>query len=154
MKKLVSLISLATALLMIFTACAASQKEPVSADIMKSIRGSVDLPDMAEIAKDKINGYYDIDQDKIAEIEYIIAGSGVTADEIMVIKMNDAKDVESVVSEMKARKEQIADLFSTYNPDEVTKINTCVIESKGKYAFFAICNDNQKAKDIFDASFK
>lgn len=154
MKKTISLLILSIILALTFSACSTGTKEPAVTDIMKEIRSNIDLPDMAEIAKDRISGYYEIDASLIEEVEYIIAGSGVTADEIMVIKMQNTESVEAVLDEMEARKMQIADLFSTYNPDEMTKVNDCVIESKDKYVFFAICNDNAMAKSIFENAFK
>lgn len=137
-----------------FAACSSTAKSPDVEAIMKEIRsGEIDLPDMAEIPLERISGYYDVNSDDIEQLSYIIAGSGATPDEIMIVKFTSADKAESMRSKMEERKAQISDLFTDYNPDEMPKVNSCVIETKNEYAFFAICNDNQKAKDIFSGSF-
>lgn len=153
MKKVLTFL-LCTLLFLGAAGCAKSEKTPAVADIMKEIRaGDIDLPDMAEIPIERISGYYDISSDDIIELEYIIAGSGATPDEIMIVKAADDSVAKEIGDKMEDRKTQISDLFSTYNPDEMSKVNSCVIEVKNEYAFFAICNDNDKAKKIFDSAF-
>ncbi|MFZ2538114.1 MAG: DUF4358 domain-containing protein [Oscillospiraceae bacterium] len=143
------------ALIMTFTfaGCSTEKKTVDIPTIMKTIRSEIDLPDMADITKDRISGYYEINPDDIANIAYIIAGSGATADEILIIEMIDDSKVAEVKTMMEDRKKQISDLFETYAPNEMPKVESCIIETKGNFAFFAICNDNAKAKKIFTDSF-
>lgn len=136
-----------------FAGCSNSKKTVDINTVMESIRSEIDLPEMGDIPKDRISGYYDIKSEDIEEMSYIIAGSGATADEIFILKMNDEEKVSEVKTMMEDRKKQINDLFADYAPGEMTKIESCVIETQGKYAFFAICNDSSKAKKIFTDSF-
>ncbi len=143
------------ALIMTFTfaGCASENKTVDISTIMKTIRSEIDLPDMADITKDRISGYYEINPDDIVDMSYIIAGSGATTDEIFIVEMTDESKVAEVKTMMEDRKKQISELFETYAPNEMPKVKDSVIETKGKYAFFAICNDNAKAKKIFTDSF-
>ncbi|MEG0692153.1 MAG: DUF4358 domain-containing protein [Oscillospiraceae bacterium] len=144
---------MALVMVVAFAGCSAQKKEVDIQAIMKTIRSEIDLPDMADIPKDRLSGYYEINTDDIANMAYIIAGSGATTDEIFIVEMVDEAKVADVKTMMEDRKKQISDLFEAYNPDEMPKVESCVIETKGKYAFFAICNDNAKAKKIFTDSF-
>lgn len=136
-----------------FTGCSSEQKQIDIQATMKSIRSEIDLPDMTDITKDSISGYYEVNPDDIVDMAYIIAGSGATPDEILIIQMSEADKVSEIKTMMEDRKKQITDLFENYTPAEMPKVESCVIETKGTYAFFAICNDNAKAKKIFTDSF-
>lgn len=144
------------ALLFIPFVLAGCSKEETKIDIptvMKSIRSEIDLPDMADVGKDRITGFYDIVAEDIVDMACVMAGSGATADEIFIVEATDAAKAGEIKTAMETRKTQQSDLFVTYNPSENDKIEKCVIVTKGNYAFLAICNDSEKAKKIFTDSF-
>ena len=153
MKKVGIAVATMMLIMITFVGCSA---EKITMDItttMQTIRSEIDLPDMAEIPLDRLSGYYEINTEDVVNISYVIAGSGATPDEIMIIELVDESNVAEVITMMEDRKTQISDLFETYAVDEMSKVESCVIESKGNYVFFAICNDNDKAKKIFTDSF-
>lgn len=148
MKKLVALILMVT-LLFSFTACAKEEKNPNVADIMSKIKEDVEFPDMSEISTADIGFYIQLKSDDIEQLSYIIAGSGVTADEVLIVKMKDGIDITGVKALFETRKESQTTLFEPYAPDEMPKIESAVIETKGQYAIFAVTSDNAKVKKIF-----
>lgn len=154
MKKVLTVV-LSIIMLCSFAACSSPSKEPDVAAVMKSIREetAIDLPEMAEMTVDRLDGFYDISADDVEAWSHVMAGSGATADEIIVGKFKTNEAATAFKPQMEARKAMLADLSEQYTPEEMTKINSCIIEVKGKYVFFAVCNDNEKAKKIFTDSF-
>lgn len=151
--KKVAVILLSCAMLFSFAACKSEEKEPEVASIMKTIRSQIDLPDMAEIPKEALDATISIPAEDVTELAYVAAGSGATADEILIAKLSDTAVKEDVIKAIEARRTMQADLFKDYNPGEMDKIDNAIIISKNSYVFFAICNDNEKAKKIFNDSF-
>lgn len=133
--------------------CSQEEKKIDIPTVMKSIRSEIDLPDMADVGKDRIAGFYDVVADDIVDMACIMAGSGATADEIFIVEASDSTKASEIKTAMEDRKKQQSELFESYNPSENDKIQKCIIETKGNYAFFAICNDSDKAKKIFTDSF-
>ena len=121
---------------------------------MDEIRGAIEFPEMAEVKVSDLAMYgYDLTADDIAEMQFILAGSGFTADEVVLIKLNDESKAESVVEMAKTRRDGIAETAQNYTPDEMDKLDTAVIGSKGPYVYYAATNDNTKAKEILENAF-
>ncbi len=146
---------LASCMMFAFAACGKEAKNPVVADVMAEIRRGIEFPEMAEKSLEDLPGYgYDsLDSASVEEMSYIIAGSGLTAEEVFIVKCKEGTDMESIQSMMTARRDQIAQDAIDYTPSESEKVTTAVIGTAGNYAYFAITGDNAKAKEIFDASF-
>ena len=82
-----------------------------------------------------------------------MAGSGITADEVFVVKLTDASKADSVMDMMAARRDMIKETAADYTPEETEKLTTAVIGSKGAYVYYAATNDNAKAKEILSSAF-
>ncbi len=145
------------AIMMMFSliSCGEEAKNPKAADVMTKIRSEIEFPEMAEKTKDDLAsfGYDELDTADIEDCAYIIASSGLTAEEVFIVKLKDTGDVAAVKKMMEARRDQIAATAQDYTPEEMDKITKAVIETKGRYAFFAITGDNAKAKEIFKEMF-
>lgn len=149
MKKL-TVIILAVVMMVTVTACSSEPKNPDVNDIMSKVRSEIEFPDMADIDIKDISLHYTIDKDQVEQMVCVLAGSGVTADEVLILKMKDGFKADEVKKSLETRKKLQSDLFEPYNPDEMPKINSAVTEISGNYVFFAITNDNSKAKKIFN----
>lgn len=92
--------------------------------------------------------YENFDAEKIKS--YAIAYSTVqTSDEITVVVLESADDAETMKNEMKARvKDRIA-TFETYGPEEVPKLESAKIVSKGNVCALIICDEPEKAAEAF-----
>lgn len=146
---------LAAALLLVLTGCKEEAKNPKVADVMTKVRSELEFPEMAEKTKEDLSsfGYDELDPADVEESAYIIASSGLTAEEVFIVKLKDEAKAEDVKKMMETRRDQIAATAQDYTPELMDQINKAVIETKGPYAFFAITGDNAKAKQIFDEMF-
>ena len=153
MKKWIALV-LAALMALPFAGCSGEKKTPATADIMSSIRSEIEFPEMVEKTVDDLPGYgYDLSTDDVTQMSYIIASSGLTAEEVFIVEAKDEATAAKIEEMMKTRRDQIADTAADYTPDQMDEINKAVILTKGSYAFFAITGDNAKAKKLFEAAF-
>lgn len=157
MKKIIS-VALMFCILTMFlalTACGgedAAPKNPSVADVMATMKKDIELPEMTDVDKETFGVIYPIAVDEIEDIAYIAAGSGITSDEILILKMKDGTDMTALKDKLVIHQKAQAELFSTYAPDEAPKIDKAAIVVNGNYALLAITSDNKAAEKIFTAA--
>ncbi|MBM6920965.1 DUF4358 domain-containing protein [Phocea massiliensis] len=143
-------------LLLASAACSSNTevKNPNLSDVIGEIRAAVEFPEMAEIKVADLPMYgYDLAPEDVAEMQFITAGSGFTADEVVLIKLTDESKAEEVKKMAQTRRDGIAETAQNYTPDEMEKLTTAVVGVKGPYVYYAATNDNAKAKEILTNAF-
>ncbi len=87
------------------------------------------------------------------DIEDVIAycGTNAVVDEIAVFK---AKDVDSVSEKAAEHIESQKKLFKDYRPDEIPKLDSCIVVSEGDYVIVSVSADSAKAGEIINKYIK
>ena len=98
-------------------------------------------------------GYEGVSSDDVEEIQWIMASSGMTPEEVMIVKMKEGKSAADMKAAMEKHKETVYQVSRDYSPEQISLIDSAVIETKGQYAFYAVTPDNDTAKKIFKESF-
>ena len=157
MKQFKKILAVLLCCAMLFTLAACGEepaKNPKTADVVANLRDAIEFPEMAELTADDLIYYgYDLSAADVEDMTFVLAGSGITADEVCIIKLVDAAKADAVVTMMKARRDEVKNTAASYTPDEVEKLDTAVIGSKGAYVYYACTNDNAKAKEILNNAF-
>ncbi len=150
---------LASALAMVvlitgLTACSSETQETSNAapsEVVKAVLEEVPIESVVEKDESKLEDYYtDLDTSKVESAAFALCGSGSYPDEIAVIKCNSATDAEAAKTALQARLDSQKELYSTYTPDEMYKLDGAIIYTKGEYAIFIALSDNEKAKSIVE----
>lgn len=153
-KKNIFIICTSLLILLSFTSCGSEVVEPNVSEVITQISNELSLPEMVDISIDRVDDYYEVDISTIADVQLIMAGSGYTPEEILVVKFQDSKSATEFESKMDNRLKQINSLFANYgSPESADYINDCKILVKNQYAFLAICEDSDTALKIFNDSF-
>lgn len=81
------------------------------------------------------------------KVEAGVAYSGTNAvvDELVIFKTSDTDSVKDKVME---HIESQVNIYESYAPDEVSKLNDCVLEVKGDYVILCISEDSDTAEKI------
>lgn len=131
------------------TANPAPEVEPTV--IVNAVLAEVPITSGVEKSKDDIPDFYaDIDVSKIESAAFVICASGAYPDELAVMKCTDASAAAAVKAEFEKRLSSQSELYSTYTPEEMYKLETAQIYTSGNYAIFLAVSDNSKAKEIVD----
>ena len=119
--------------------------------IVKAVLAEIPIASGFEKGKDDIPDYYpDIDVSQVESAAFSICASGAYPDEIAVVKCSDSSAVESVKAAFEKRLESQSELYSTYTPDEMYKLDSAKIFTSGNYAVFIALSDNDRAKEIVE----
>ncbi len=157
LKKNIFLLFTSLIVILTITGCGGSNIaiEPNVDDVMIEISNQITLPEMADITKDRVDDYYEVDVSTIEDVQLIIAGSGFTPEEILVVKFNDVESAIAFESKMNNRLNQIKTLFENYgSPESADYINDCKIVVKNQYCLFVICEESDTVLKIFNDAFK
>ncbi len=96
--------------------------------------------------------YEDFDVEKVKS--YAIAYSvAQTADEITIVELKSKNDADELKKQMKERVSDRITLFETYGPEEVVKLESAKVISKGNICVLIICDEPEKAAEAFKEAF-
>lgn len=157
MKRIITVLLTAIMVVMSFAACGTNEdtKSPKVADVAQAVTESIAFPEMTiQTAEDlQYYGYGELNIDDVEECYYAIASSGLTPEEILIVKLKDEAGISELKAMMESRLDSIAAVAADYTPELMEQLETAVIEAKGRYAYFVISGDNVKAKEIFEQQF-
>jgi len=134
-----------------------SQKEiknPSVYEIDVMIKQSVDISTLEEAEYVKLKKLYGISKSEIDEFVFYRAPSNVKAEEILIIKVKDANQVENVKEKIDKRIARQAASFKDYLPSEYFLIEKSVIKVNNNYILLAVSKDSSKIALTFSESFK
>lgn len=105
--------------------------------------------------KDKLNATEQTVIRRILDIEpgillngALYTGGGATAEEFAVFETTSAETAADIKQKLLQRIEERKSGFKTYKPEEMTKLNSPVIEVHGNVVMMCISDDNDSAIDI------
>lgn len=86
------------------------------------------------------------------EVEEFVSyqGSGATSEEIVILKVKDKSNLNSIKDKINARIEERKEAFQSYLPKEVGKIDNNVLRVEGNYVIFCVSNDSSKVNQIIN----
>ena len=133
-----------------------SKSDSQSADSGKSASAVADELKEGIEFKDTLNergvGMYDkiygITEDMYKEGKIYIGSGGATAEEIACFEANDADGAAKIKEAFEKRVEKQKEAFKDYVPEELDKLGSAVIVTKGNSVYMCISNDDAKAKEI------
>lgn len=159
MKKILAAALAAVCALTLMSGCGSSSdgpaKQPTAAQVTEKVWEFLVFKDtVVEVEDDLVKNYYNIDWDKVEDKCMYTSGSRATAEEVMVIKMKDAADVQLAKDAMRDRVEDQKIAYENYVPEEMTKLNNALICENGPYVLLVVADDTENAQTVFDEQFK
>ena len=114
----------------------------------EKLLSEVEFPGMVEVTADKFAVYYGIDEADVSEFAAYICGSGAAPDEFGIFIAKDAEAAERIKTALETRVQSQYDTFKDYTPDAMYRFDDDFIEVNGTTVIYAVCSDNEKAKEI------
>ncbi|MDE6729111.1 MAG: DUF4358 domain-containing protein [Oscillospiraceae bacterium] len=105
-------------------------------------------PELVNIEAGTLNDRFVIDDNDVAEFSAYICGSGAMPEEFGIFVAKDADAAKRVAEALNKRVEMQRKTFKDYTPDEMYKFDDCFVETNGSTVVYAICSDNEKAKEL------
>lgn len=136
-------------MLFLVTGCGKDEvKSPDVKDITDRLIDEIDFATLTELDNDRLDFFYKVDDDIIDSYSAYICGSAGFPDEVAAFKLKDGANTQQVKEAIDSRRETLAANFKDYRPEEMPKIDSSILFTKGDYIIFVVSNENDKASDI------
>ncbi|MFW5434658.1 DUF4358 domain-containing protein [Paenibacillus apiarius] len=123
-----------------------------AAKIEEQIKQSIKLDKLKKGDVQKLKKLYDLGTEQVEDFILYTATSNVKADEIVVIKVKDEKQIDSVKASIAKRIDTQAVKFKDYRPDEYALLEKHVLKEKSHYILFAVSADAEQIEKAFDTA--
>lgn len=123
-------------------------------EVGKYIKQVVKLDNLKEEDAHKLDKLYQIKSEEVESFILYTAVTNMKADELTVIKVKDANQLESIQGKILKRIEAQEIKFKDYRPDEYFLVEKHVLKAKGNYIFFAVSAEAEQMENAFDEAFK
>jgi len=116
--------------------------------VSKSLVENIGFKDSLELLDSEIvTMFYEI-PDKTEYVLYM--GSGATAEELAIFKLNDEQKVEEMTNNIKTHIENQILQFEDYNNEEMKKLENYILKVKDNYVVLCVTDDVENAKSQID----
>ncbi|MCR5149366.1 MAG: DUF4358 domain-containing protein [Eubacterium sp.] len=125
-------------------------------DVSKAcIEADDSLPEMTTVNSngddaDRLFAYLsDIDYEKIDSFFLAYSTEG-KADEIALVKLKDLSDMNSMMDSFQAHLKNRADIYRSYDADQVSRVDDALVYNYDRYAVLVISDNKKIVKNIID----
>lgn len=122
-----------------------------TSEVLSTVKYDDELITLSEKVVDK---YYDLSFDGLLEYTIYVSGSAATTNELAVFKCSDASAIEAAKASVEKRLSEQNDLYASYLPAEVYRLENALIKTSGNYLLFSVSDDNETVEKIFDKALK
>lgn len=154
-KTWLTVVAVALAALLALSGCGGKSggKEPAAQAVVEAVAAEVPFVDTMSYVDDaQFSNFYRIDTEKIAD-KSMYVGTRASAEEITVIRMKDAADIQLAKDAIAERLEDQRLAFENYQPGEMVKLQGAQIYTHGAYVMLVVADDTSKAEKAFNAQF-
>lgn len=153
MKKRLTVIVMCVAMAVAMLGCNKAKEVDVTSLANELNTGIVYQDELTILGEDVVPMIFDFGDARLAEA-IVMEGSGGTAEEIVVIKCEDADSAAAVENTLKERVAEQKESFTDYVPAEIEKLDAAVVYRNGSYAVLSVSDEPDKAKSIIESYFK
>ena len=105
--------------------------------------------EIAKVDKEIVYKAYGFNDNLIKEI-VSYQGSGATSEEILILQVNEKENLNEVKKMINNRIEERKEIFVSYLPKEVYKLENNIFRVYNNYIIMCISNDNEKVNEIIN----
>jgi hypothetical protein len=144
-KKITTVLAMALCVASI-AGCSSSKEINVTELASALLANGTYAEELSEVSSQITEKRYALTEDDVEEaVGY--AGTNAVVDEIAIFK---AKDVDAVSEKVSEHIDSQIKTYESYRPDEVSKLDDCIVTVSGDYVIVCVSEDSTGAKKIID----
>ncbi len=152
-KKRLTIALLLITLLSLTVSCS-QKKEPKTKDFDVQKLADQLLEDLAlnflvKAEESIVFNLYPLEKDDI-DTYVVYVSSGATTEEIALFKASDEDKAKDVMASIQTRISDQKESYSTYRPEELTRLDDSVLVQRGQYIILCISDNRDKALEVID----
>lgn len=121
-------------------------------EVKSALEAAVDTQKLQAEGRKELQRYYGLNESEYDGVILYQALSGMSAEELLLVKASDSSKLQTVREAMEERKESRANDFSGYAPEETALVENSIITVKGDFILFVISEDAKMYDQTFRGS--
>ena len=122
------------------------------AEVERPIKESVNFEEMKDVGGQGLKRYYGLNKADYEGALLYISNFNLSAEEVLMIKVKDEEQVQTVVDAIDKRLENRKNDFEGYAPNEVKLLDEAQKSVRGKFIFLSVGKQAEHYKKIFSDS--
>ena len=118
-------------------------------NIKESVMNVTDKEKFTEGNHKFLKRFYGLNDEDYEETIYLMGSSTMDASELLIIKVTDKSQIDTIENSINARIESQGNSFKDYAPEQYALIQNNELSIKGNYVFFVIGDNSSKMKETF-----
>ena len=98
--------------------------------------------------------YYGLNEGDLAAAVLYFPISNMDAEELLIVKLNDASDADAVKAAMEDRQQTQIGIYEGYAPEQLALCENAIIDVQGNYILYVVHEDAEKIDAVFRAALK
>lgn len=131
-----------------------SESLPSAKEMVDEMLKQIEQPIIAEMESDMIKDSYYIDPELLEEFAIRYSMISIKSNEVAILKVKDAKNIDTVKEGIKKRAEDIQKQFEWYLPDQYENAQNYRIVTNGNYILFVISESADDLEKAFATFFE
>jgi len=116
--------------------------------IVNQMLKKIEQPSLFDLTEETLKDYYDIDRELIEDFTIKTPAINLISNEIAVVKVKDAKNIDAIKKSMEQRAKDVQKMFEQYLPEPYKNAQNYKIAVEGDYVLFLI---SESADDLVKA---
>lgn len=130
--------------------CSSKTKNISAKEVGESIEHAVKIDALKKGDQKKLQKLYDISAEDVEDFVLYTAPTNIKADEVVVLKVKDSKNIESIKKKILERIDSQSKKFKDYLPNENFLIENHILKIKGNYVLLAVSAQADKIEKAFN----
>lgn len=121
-------------------------------DVATAVTAQLDLSNVQEGTNSDLKKYYGLSASDYEGVVYYAPVSNMDAEELLIIKLKDTSQADTVESAIQSRLETQKNTFDGYGIEQYNLLEKSVLDVKGNYILYVVHADASKADQAFKNS--
>ncbi len=121
-------------------------------DVATAVTAQLDLSSVQEGSNSDLKKYYGLSATDYEGVVYYAPVSNMDAEELLIIKLKDTSQADTVKSAIQSRLETQKNTFDGYGVEQYNLLEKSVLDVKGNYILYVVHADASKADQAFKNS--
>lgn len=121
-------------------------------DVAAAVTAQLDLSNVQEGTHSDLKKYYGLSASDYEGVVYYAPVSNMDAEELLIIKLKDTSQADTVESAIQSRLETQKNTFDGYGVEQYNLLEKSVLDVKGNYILYVVHADASKADQAFKNS--
>ncbi|MGN0203068.1 MAG: DUF4358 domain-containing protein [Coprococcus sp.] len=123
-----------------------------AAQINSDVTSAINMDMLSAADHRMFKRLYGINANDYEDVRLYVSGSNMEVEELLIVKLKDQSQAESVESAINTRLEKQLQSFEGYGPEQCKLLEDHILDVRGNYILFIVHNDAAAADKAFRKS--